>query len=326
MVAHPRRPLQVHPSASSIRRNCSISKRIRANCDNLAERSGARGARRRVRGRRCERAGTWRRSTPRCAKARRGAGRLRGAAQRRLYPWEFQPLQKASRALHAQPHGSERAGGKQALSARRIAWRPTTSSSARARPARRSPTGSARTAAQLIVIEFGGTDWGPFIQMPAALSYPDEHDALRLGLRDRARAASRRAARWPRPRGKVLGGSSSINGMVYVRGHARDFDHWAEKGADGWGFRRCAALLQAHGALRTAASDGWRGDRRPAACHPRPAAQPALPRLRRGRRARPASRPPRTTTAPSRKASARWSRRSGTAAAGRPPTPICGRR
>ena len=39
------------------------------------------------------------------------------------------------------------------------------------------------------------------------------------------------------PRGKVVGGSSSINGMVYVRGHARDFDHWEEAGATGWGFR-----------------------------------------------------------------------------------------
>ncbi|MEM9129696.1 MAG: choline dehydrogenase, partial [Pseudomonadota bacterium] len=38
------------------------------------------------------------------------------------------------------------------------------------------------------------------------------------------------------PRGKVIGGSSSINGMVYVRGHARDFDHWRDQGADGWGY------------------------------------------------------------------------------------------
>ena len=38
------------------------------------------------------------------------------------------------------------------------------------------------------------------------------------------------------PRGKVIGGSSSINGMVYVRGHARDFDTWAEMGADGWSY------------------------------------------------------------------------------------------
>ncbi|MES2539866.1 MAG: choline dehydrogenase, partial [Pseudomonadota bacterium] len=38
------------------------------------------------------------------------------------------------------------------------------------------------------------------------------------------------------PRGKVIGGSSSINGMVYVRGHAKDFDTWAEMGADGWAY------------------------------------------------------------------------------------------
>ncbi len=87
----------------------------------------------------------------------------------------------------------------------------------------------------VLVLEYGGTDAGPFIQMPAALSYP-----MNMGLYDwgfesepEPHLNNRRLAV---PRGKVIGGSSSINGMVYVRGHARDFDHWAEVGAQGWGF------------------------------------------------------------------------------------------
>ena len=61
------------------------------------------------------------------------------------------------------------------------------------------------------------------------------------------------------PRGKVIGGSSSINGMVYVRGHARDFDHWAEQGASRLVVRRRAALFQAHGERAHGGEDGWRG-------------------------------------------------------------------
>lgn len=41
------------------------------------------------------------------------------------------------------------------------------------------------------------------------------------------------------PRGKVLGGSSSINGMVFVRGHKKDFDEWQEHGANGWNYGNC---------------------------------------------------------------------------------------
>jgi len=85
------------------------------------------------------------------------------------------------------------------------------------------------------VIEFGGTDAGPFIQMPGALSYP-----MNMGIYDWGFHSEPEPHLGGRvlatPRGKVIGGSSSINGMVYVRGHARDFDHWAEQGASGWSY------------------------------------------------------------------------------------------
>ncbi|MBF9033438.1 choline dehydrogenase [Rhodobacterales bacterium HKCCE2091] len=87
----------------------------------------------------------------------------------------------------------------------------------------------------VIVVEYGGTDAGPFIQMPGALSYPMNMRRYDWGYatEPEPHMNNRRMAV---PRGKVIGGSSSINGMIYVRGHARDFDHWAETGATGWGY------------------------------------------------------------------------------------------
>ncbi len=85
------------------------------------------------------------------------------------------------------------------------------------------------------VIEYGGSDAGPFIQMPGALSFPMNMAMYDWGLQTEPEPhlGGRRLAT---PRGKVIGGSSSINGMVYVRGHARDFDTWAEMGAQGWAY------------------------------------------------------------------------------------------
>ena len=87
----------------------------------------------------------------------------------------------------------------------------------------------------VLVLEYGGTDAGPFIQMPAALSYPMNMRRYDWGYatQPEPHLNGRRLAA---PRGKVIGGSSSINGMVYVRGHACDFDHWEASGASGWGF------------------------------------------------------------------------------------------
>ena len=93
----------------------------------------------------------------------------------------------------------------------------------------------AEAGKSVLVIEYGGTDMGPLIQMPGALSFPMNMNRYNWGfasepepyLNGRVLAT---------PRGKVVGGSSSINGMVYVRGHALDFEHWQDMGATGWGY------------------------------------------------------------------------------------------
>jgi choline dehydrogenase len=93
----------------------------------------------------------------------------------------------------------------------------------------------AEAGRRVVVIEHGGSDAGPFIQMPGALSYPMNMGIYDWGLQTEPEPhlGGRELAT---PRGKVIGGSSSINGMVYVRGHARDFDTWAAMGADGWSY------------------------------------------------------------------------------------------
>lgn len=93
----------------------------------------------------------------------------------------------------------------------------------------------AKAGKSVLVLEFGGSDAGPFIQMPGALSYPMNMARYDWGYHSdpEPHLGGRRLAC---PRGKVIGGSSSINGMVYVRGHAKDFDTWADMGATGWSF------------------------------------------------------------------------------------------
>jgi len=88
---------------------------------------------------------------------------------------------------------------------------------------------------QVQVIEHGGSDAGPLIQMPAALSYPMNMSLYDWGYKSQPEPHLD-GRELVTPRGKVIGGSSSINGMVYVRGHAGDYDHWAESGAQGWSY------------------------------------------------------------------------------------------
>ncbi len=119
----------------------------------------------------------------------------------------------------------------------------------------------AEAGKQVLIIEHGGTDAGPFIQMPAALSYPMNMSRYDWGFQTEPEPylGGRVLAT---PRGKVIGGSSSINGMVYVRGHAHDFDHWAEQGARGWGYADVLPYFKRmenwHGG-GDGADPGWRG-------------------------------------------------------------------
>jgi choline dehydrogenase len=113
----------------------------------------------------------------------------------------------------------------------------------------------------VLVLEHGGTDAGPLIQMPAALSIPMNMRRYDWGYRTEPEPGldGRRLAC---PRGKVIGGSSSINGMVYVRGHAMDYDGWEAMGAVGWGYRHVLPyfmrLEASHGG-----ETGWRGTEGP---------------------------------------------------------------
>ncbi|XPF95732.1 choline dehydrogenase [Colwellia sp. RE-S-Sl-9] len=90
----------------------------------------------------------------------------------------------------------------------------------------------------VLLIETGGSDKSIFIQMPTALSIPmnTKKYAWQFETQPEPFLDNRRMHC---PRGKVLGGSSSINGMVYVRGHAKDFDEWQQHGAQEWDYAHC---------------------------------------------------------------------------------------
>jgi choline dehydrogenase len=115
----------------------------------------------------------------------------------------------------------------------------------------------------VLVLEYGGSDRSVFIQMPAALSIPMNSSTYNWGYwsEPEPHLGDRRIAC---PRGKVLGGSSSINGMVYVRGHPLDFERWEEEGAKGWGYRNVLPYFRRAESFRGGA-DAYRGDGGPLA-------------------------------------------------------------
>jgi choline dehydrogenase len=109
----------------------------------------------------------------------------------------------------------------------------------------------------VLVLEFGGSDFGPFIQMPAALAWPMSMSRYNWGYLSEPEP-NLNNRRITAPRGKVIGGSSSINGMVYVRGSMEDYNDWEGLGARGWGYADVLPYFKrmenSHGG-----EDGWRG-------------------------------------------------------------------
>lgn len=85
----------------------------------------------------------------------------------------------------------------------------------------------------VLLLEAGGSDWHPFVHMPAGLAKLIGEKGVNWNY-DTAPEAHLDGRRLWWPRGKVLGGSSSINAMCYIRGNKRDYDEWDDLGAEGW--------------------------------------------------------------------------------------------
>ena len=90
----------------------------------------------------------------------------------------------------------------------------------------------------VLLLEAGGSDRSLIISMPSALSYPMNTKRFNWGYTSEAEPYLDHR-KMNCPRGRVLGGTSSINGMAFVRGHACDFDEWEKLGAEGWGYQDC---------------------------------------------------------------------------------------
>ena len=88
---------------------------------------------------------------------------------------------------------------------------------------------------RVILIEAGGRDWNPLIHIPVGYMKLLDHKQLTWGFKAEADPGTNgRAIAYPR--GRVLGGSSSINGLIYIRSQPEDYDYWAQLGNRGWGW------------------------------------------------------------------------------------------
>ncbi|MGY8996091.1 MAG: GMC family oxidoreductase N-terminal domain-containing protein, partial [Alphaproteobacteria bacterium] len=114
---------------------------------------------------------------------------------------------------------------------------------------------------RVLVLEAGGTNKDFRVYMPAAnsLAFGNPKFDWCYYTQPQPHLANRRIY-WPRGRG--LGGSSAINGMIYIRGNARDYDQWRQLGLEGWAYGDVLPYFK-KAETRTSGGDDYRGDSGP---------------------------------------------------------------
>ncbi len=123
------------------------------------------------------------------------------------------------------------------------------------------------TSKSILILEAGPMDYNLMIHIPAGVYSAWRNPNLNWNYMSEAEThlAGRSV---PTPRGRVLGGSSSINSMVYMRGHPNDYDGWRDiHGLKGWGYADCLPYFKA-GETYAKGGDTWRGDTGPLGVSP----------------------------------------------------------
>ena len=181
---------------------------------------------------------------------------------------------------------------------------------------------------RVLVLEAGRSDWpwDPFIHMPAALAFPigNRFYDWRYESEPEPHMGGRRVYH---ARGKVLGGSSSVNGMIFQRGNPLDYERWASgAGMESWDYAHCLPYFKRmENCLAADAGRPVPWPRRAARARARPGAGPALRRLlRRGAGGRPSADRRRERLSPGGLRGLRSQRAQGAAAVGRPRVPAPG--
>jgi choline dehydrogenase len=105
---------------------------------------------------------------------------------------------------------------------------------------------------RVLLIEAGGRDWSPYIHVPAGFMRLLSHPSLTWGYHAEPDPGTAGRAILS-PRGRVLGGSSSINGLIYIRGQPEDFDHWGQLGNRGWSWDDVLPYFRK--------AENWEGDK-----------------------------------------------------------------